>query len=146
MLVMDAHIKRDRRKNKALKCPRTRWWNLKGEKQVTFKEKVLAQCVWDTERNASQMWDSITSCIRKVVKQVLGESKGFAPPQKEFWWWKEEVQENVKARKECCKALYRTDENCERYKIAKKEAKKVVRKAKVLAFDGMYKQLETKGG
>ncbi|KAM2775830.1 hypothetical protein PS2_008375 [Malus domestica] len=86
LLVMDVHIKRMRKKNKTWKCPRTRWWNLKGEKQAIFKEKVL------------------------------GESKGFASHQKESWWWNEEVQTKVKAKKECCKALYkdRTDENGER--------------------------------
>ncbi|KAM1052392.1 hypothetical protein ACFX2A_034585 [Malus domestica] len=58
----------------------------------------------------------MASCIRKVAKEVLGESKGFAPHQKESWWWNEEVQTKVKAKKECCKALYndRTDENGER--------------------------------
>ncbi|KAM1765238.1 hypothetical protein ACFX11_004391 [Malus domestica] len=74
----------------------------------------------------------MASCIRKVAKEVLGESKGFAPHQKESWWWNEEVQTKVKAKKECCKTLYkdRTDENGERYRRAKQEAKKAVREAK----------------
>ncbi|KAM2452819.1 hypothetical protein PS2_010187 [Malus domestica] len=116
LLVMDVHIKRVRKKNKTWKCPRTRWWILKGEKQVIFKEKVITQCGWDREGEASQRWDSMASCIRKVAKEVLGESKGFAPHQNESWWWNEEVQIKVKAKKECCKALYKdkTDENGER--------------------------------
>ncbi|KAM1178219.1 hypothetical protein ACFX2G_017970 [Malus domestica] len=65
LLVMDVHIKRVRKKNKTSKCPRTRWWNLKGEKQAIFKEKVITQCVWDREGEASQMWDSMASCIEK---------------------------------------------------------------------------------
>ncbi|KAM1059887.1 hypothetical protein ACFX15_023923 [Malus domestica] len=148
LLVMDVHIKRVRQKNKTWKCPRTRWWNLKEEKQVIFKEKVITQCVWDREGEASQMWDSMASCIRKVAKEVLGESKGFAPHQKESWWWNEEVQTKVKAKKECCKALYkeRTDENGERYRKAKQEAKKAVREAKLAAYDDMYKRLDTKEG
>ncbi|KAM2458816.1 hypothetical protein ACFX1W_007565 [Malus domestica] len=94
------------------------------------------------------MWDSMASCIRKVAKEVLGESKGFAPHQKESWWWNEEVQTKVKAKKECCKALYkeRTDENGERYRKAKQEAKKAVREAKLAAYDDMYKRLDTKEG
>ncbi|KAM2624012.1 hypothetical protein TB1_031028 [Malus domestica] len=69
---------------------------------------------------------------RITSKEVLGESKGFAPHQKESWWWNEEVQAKVKAKKECCKALYkdRTDENGERYRKAKQDAKKAVREAK----------------
>ncbi|KAM1776975.1 hypothetical protein ACFX14_043659 [Malus domestica] len=94
------------------------------------------------------MWDSMASCIRKVAKEVLGESKGFTPHQKESWWWNEEVQTKVKAKKECCKALYkdRTDENGERYRKAKQEAKKAVREAKLAAYDDMYKRLDTKEG
>ncbi|KAM2221020.1 hypothetical protein ACFX1S_020148 [Malus domestica] len=54
----------------------------------------------------------------------------------------------VKAKKECCKALYkdRTDENSERYRRAKQEAKKAVREAKLAAYDDMYKRLDTKEG
>ncbi|KAM1231943.1 hypothetical protein ACFX2G_042792 [Malus domestica] len=94
------------------------------------------------------MWDSMASCIRKVAKEVFGQSKGFAPHQKESWWWNEEVQTKVKAKKECCKALYkdRTDENGERYRKAKQEAKKAVREAKLAAYDDMYKRLDTKEG
>ncbi|XP_070667542.1 uncharacterized protein [Malus domestica] len=40
--------------------------------------------------------------------------------------------------------LRRNVENGERYRIAKKEAKKVVREAKLVAFDDMYKRLDTK--
>ncbi|KAM2701711.1 hypothetical protein EV2_003518 [Malus domestica] len=92
------------------------------------------------------MWDSMASCIRKVAKEVLEESKGFTPHHKESWWWNEEVQTKVKAKKECCKALYkdRTDGNGERYRIAKQEAKKAVREAKLAAYDDMYTRLDTK--
>ncbi|KAM1611225.1 hypothetical protein TB2_000020 [Malus domestica] len=85
---------------------------------------------------------------RITSKEVLGESKGFAPHQKESWWWNEEVQTMVKAKKECCKALYkdRTDENGEKYRKAKQEAKKAVREAKLAAYDDMYKRLDTKEG
>ena len=63
LLVMDVHIKKERKKNKTLKCPRTRWWDLKGEKQAIFKEKVITQCVSDREGETSQMWDSMASRI-----------------------------------------------------------------------------------
>ena len=59
-----------------------------------------------------------------------------------------EVHTKVKAKKECRKALYRDriDENGERYRIAKKEAKKAMREAKLAAFDDMYQRLDTKEG
>ncbi|KAM1032662.1 hypothetical protein FF1_036269 [Malus domestica] len=40
----------------------------------------------------------------------------------------------------------KTDENCERYRRAKQEAKKAVREAKLTAYDDMYKRLDTKQG
>ncbi|KAM2173259.1 hypothetical protein ACFX1R_038114 [Malus domestica] len=40
----------------------------------------------------------------------------------------------------------KTDENCERYRRAKQEAKKDVREAKLTAYDDMYKRLDTKQG
>ncbi|TQD70292.1 hypothetical protein C1H46_044169 [Malus baccata] len=39
LLVMDVHIKIVRKKNKTWKCPRTRWWNLKGEKTSHFQRE-----------------------------------------------------------------------------------------------------------
>ncbi|XP_070672529.1 uncharacterized protein [Malus domestica] len=83
-----------------------------------------------------------------MAKGVLRESKGFALHQKKSWWWNEEVHAKVKAKKECCKALYmdRTDKNCEKYKIAKKEAKKAVKETKLASFDDMDKRLDTKEG
>ena len=48
----------------------------------------------------------------------------------------------------CFKALYRDkiDENMKNYKRAKKEAKKVVSKAKAKAWEHFYKKLDSKEG
>ena len=59
--------------------PRTRWWHLKGIKQLAFKEKLLDEATWSHVGNVNTMWDTMASCIRKVTKEVLRESRGKGP-------------------------------------------------------------------
>ncbi|KAI8563854.1 hypothetical protein RHMOL_Rhmol03G0141600 [Rhododendron molle] len=48
------------------------------------------------------MWNTIVDGMRRISKEVLGESNGKGPISKETWWWNDEVQTLVKA-KECFK-------------------------------------------
>ena len=47
---------------------------------------------------------------------------------KDTWWWNEEVQRAIKEKKECYRRLYhdRSVDNIEKYKLAKKTAKRAV--------------------
>ena len=92
------------------------------------------------------MWRNITSKIKGITRKVLGESKGHGPYEKERWWWNEEVQKAVKNKREWYKKLSKCDNNeaYEQYKIAKKEAKKVVSQARHEACAKMYEKLGTK--
>ena len=38
------------------------------------------------------------SCIKRVAKDVLGESQGGAPPCKDTSWWNEEVKAVIKIK------------------------------------------------
>lgn len=38
------------------------------------------------------MCNNMAQEIRKVAKDMLGESRGFGPRSKESWWWNESVQ------------------------------------------------------
>ena len=67
-------------------------------------------------------------CIKRVPKNVLGESRGDALPCKDTSWWNEEVKIVIKIKRDSYRYL---KENCirvsfERYKPAKKAAKKDV--------------------
>ena len=94
------------------------------------------------------MWEDMARGIRKVAKVVLGESKGSGPKDKESWWWETNVQEKVKTKRECFKALHscNNEENREKYRVAKKETRKAVSEAKSKAFEGLYQSLRTKNG
>jgi hypothetical protein len=71
-----------------------------------------------------------------------------APADKETWWWNEEVQTFVKKktflRKEWDRTWNQDDE--EKYKEAKKEAKQIVAEAKLRVWDDLYGELETSEG
>src|SRR4029450_8402731 len=86
--------------------------------------------------------------IKRVAKEVLGESKGTGPPFKENWWWSEEVQKIVKTKRECYKVWQKTrnSETFNQYKKVNKEVKKVVSEAKHRAYDDFYSKLGTKDG
>jgi len=94
------------------------------------------------------MWERMAHEIKKVAKETLGESRGFGPRGKEFWWWNDSVQSKVRIKKDCFKDWSRckNGETWDKYKIAKKEAKKAVSEARTQAFEGLYQSLGTKEG
>ena len=79
---------------------RTRWWDLKGDKLEIFKNRVDKEGTWDLEDDANTMWNTMANCMRKISREVLGESKRTRPSSREKWCWREEVQAVVKEKKE----------------------------------------------
>ena len=91
------------------------------------------------------MWEKMATCIRKVASEVLGVTKGSGCNSKDTWWWNEDVQKAIK-KKKCYKRLYhdRCANNIEKYKVAKKTAKRAVSEAKGRAYEDFYRCLSTK--
>jgi len=58
------------------------------------------------------------------------------------------VQKAIKEKKEFYKRLYqdRCADNIEKYKVAKKTAKRAVEEAKGRSYEGLYQRLNTKEG
>ncbi|KAL6527995.1 hypothetical protein OROHE_014945 [Orobanche hederae] len=98
------------------------------------------------------MWSSMENAIRKVGENVVGVSSGKFNSLNEAWWWNVEVQKIVKAKQALFKELMSVSEEEERnkkkeaYKVARREAKKAVAKAKGKAYEEMYKSIDTKEG
>jgi hypothetical protein len=68
---------------------------LKGEKHRIFQLKILEGGFGQAQGSANDMGDKMAQYIRKVAKEMLGESGGFGPRGKESWWWNESVESNV---------------------------------------------------
>jgi hypothetical protein len=113
-----------------------------------FKERVLKECPWHEGGDANSMWMKMSTCIRKVASEEFGVTKGGKRETKETWWWNEKVQNAIKEKKECFsrRHLDRSVENVERYKVAKKTAKRAVSEARGQMYDGLYQRLGTKEG
>ena len=92
------------------------------------------------------MWEKMATCVRKVASEVLGVTKGSGCDSKDTWWWNEDVQNAIKEKKECYKRLYhdRCANNIEKYKVAKKTAKRAMSEAKGRAYKDLYQRLSTK--
>ena len=87
-------------------------------------------------------------CIRKIASEEFGLSQGNRREVKDTWWWNEDVQKAIKEKKDCYKRLHhdKCAENIEKYRIAKKSAKRAVSRARGQAFDNLYQRLDTKQG
>jgi hypothetical protein len=113
-----------------------------------FKERVLKKGHWHEGGDANSMWMKMSTCIRKVASEEFGVTKGGKRETKEIWWWNENVQNAIKEKKECFSRMHldRSVDNVERYKVAKKTAKRAVSEARGQMYDGLYQQLGTKEG
>jgi hypothetical protein len=122
------------------------WWKLKKEAAKMFKERVLKEGPWHEGGDANSMWMGMVTCIRKVASKEFGVTKGGKRDAKETWWWNKKVQNAIKEKKECFRRMHldRSADNVERYKVAKKTAKRTVSEARSRMYDGLYQRLGTK--
>ncbi|XP_071681458.1 uncharacterized protein [Lolium perenne] len=90
----------------------------------------------------------MATCLRKVAVDEFGVTKGSRREAKDTWWWNDEVQKVIREKKDCFRCLYldRSAANMEKYKVAKKAAKRAVSEARGRAYEDLYQRLNTKEG
>ncbi|XP_043710378.1 uncharacterized protein LOC122659315 [Telopea speciosissima] len=78
LVVLDMYLGTRHRKKAKQVCPKIRWGRLQGALLESFTEKMALQGRWDFEGDINEMWINMTTCIKKVAKEVLGISKGYS--------------------------------------------------------------------
>ncbi|GKD81107.1 retrovirus-related pol polyprotein LINE-1 [Tanacetum coccineum] len=125
--------------------------------RATVSEKLAALEEDLCASNAEQMWNTLACAIKDAAKDCLGmarESDRTHSTLKESWWFCEEVQTKVPKKLSRFKELLSCHEGNqedidmakERYKVAKREAKIAVARAKDKAYEDLYKRLDSKEG
>ncbi|XP_071695785.1 uncharacterized protein [Rutidosis leptorrhynchoides] len=137
------------------------WKNLHGAKAETFRATVTDRLSVEGDNVAptdvDQLWNRMASTIREVAKEALGVALGTSRAHKssrESWWLSDDVQTKVALKQTRFRELITFGEGTpaertrveERYKEAKREAKKVVAIAKDKAYEDLYRKLDSKDG
>uniref|UniRef100_H2ZTY1 Endonuclease/exonuclease/phosphatase domain-containing protein n=1 Tax=Latimeria chalumnae TaxID=7897 RepID=H2ZTY1_LATCH len=146
LLVMDYKTERAKKNKAKLEMERKiKWWCLKEK----FTEQVADN--WRRENwegTASEMWNKMARGTLTVAEGTLGISKGGRLQEKETWWWNEDVQEVTKDKKIKFKRWQkaRQKEDFDEYIIVKRQTKRVVAKAKAMAYAELYQKLDSREG
>ncbi|KAG8223660.1 hypothetical protein J437_LFUL001767 [Ladona fulva] len=101
LLVAGCDIKIGKRmKRKCIRPQKIKWWKLKEEgPRDKFVQKVLLEL--KSPVDVQEWWEVNIKTIKKIGEEVLGKRSGKgAPPEKETWWWGEEVQNKIKGKRE----------------------------------------------
>ena len=61
--------------------------------------KDIKKCKWGLDKDIDKIWNEMASCIKRVGKEVLGESKGCGGLTKQSWRWIVVVQVVVRLGK-----------------------------------------------
>ena len=126
---------------------RIKWWKLKDSKvKNKFKMEVIESGILGGQEN----WQRVAEMIRSIARIELGETSGkvSTADRREAWWWNQEVQEKLKDKRNAKKVwdTFRDDASKLVYETARKQAKREVAKARIKAYEELYKKLETKEG
>lgn len=127
---------------------KVKWGKLK-EKKGELSNKLDKEIDWSAEGSVQEMWDRVAPKVRECCRGVLGVTKaGVNRVDKETWWWGDEVQNVVRAKKQAFQKwrVCKNNETLNKYKEAKKEARKAVAVAKARKYDQLYERLEEREG
>ena len=67
-------------------------WRIKEGNQGVFINRVVHEADWIAQDDPNTTQNKLINCIKRVAKNVLGESWGGALPCKDILWWNEEVK------------------------------------------------------
>ena len=102
----------------------------------------MEEGLWNVEGEANSMWEEMATWIRKVATKVFGVTRGTRHKPKDTWWWNEDMQKAIKEKNECYKYLhhYRSEDNVQKYKSTKKNAKRAASEARGRTYEHLYQK------
>ncbi|XP_065315504.1 uncharacterized protein LOC135924376 [Gordionus sp. m RMFG-2023] len=125
--------------------PRLKVWKLKEESArrqfniaLAIREAEVAQA-----SGVNDKWEAIKKAWVMTTEEVCGWTKG-PPRHKKTWWWNPEVAKAVDEKRRCFKVWYNSKENSDNdiYKMAKRNAKKLIAKAQEEKRHEFAKEME----
>uniref|UniRef100_A0A914WDC8 Reverse transcriptase domain-containing protein n=1 Tax=Plectus sambesii TaxID=2011161 RepID=A0A914WDC8_9BILA len=148
LLVLDYdHHSDPRPKLRTTGVERIKWWKMPERKQQL--KEALAGLQTDLRQSPAAIWDAAATHIRACATTALGKTKpGRRFIDKQVWWWDEDVQAAVKAKKDALKTWRqtRTDNDLQQYKNLKSATKRTVAAARSAHHKRLYEELETTAG
>jgi len=100
LLVLDVEFKCSKWKKRRVGDARVKRWTLTKENTMLLSERIIKKGAWMWVEDADTMWKAMADCIRRSAKEVLGTSRRGDYKMKGVWWWKEEVKEKIREKKE----------------------------------------------
>src|SRR4051812_8783130 len=87
---------------------------------------------WEERGDANNMWMKMATYIWRIALEEFWVTRGSRVKAKDTWWWNKDVQKVIKEKKVCFRRLYLDScaDNIEKYKVAKKSAKRAMSKAR----------------
>jgi hypothetical protein len=81
-----------------------------------------------------------------VAIEVFGVTRRNKREPKDTWWGNDDVQKAISEKKKWYKRLHhhKSDENIQKYKKTRKNAKETVNEARGQAYTELYRKLDTK--
>ncbi|EYC32478.1 hypothetical protein Y032_0003g1601 [Ancylostoma ceylanicum] len=133
------------KKTKTHAEPRIRWWKMTKESQKGLREKIVEVGLPDPSGPIDSVWARAANIILKCERDTLGETVGGRKGDMAAWFWNENLQRVVKAKKNAYKVWQDTKSLAASndYKSKMKAAKAAVAKAENAALDELYKKLDT---
>jgi len=146
VLILDFWTPVNRRRRPMETKERIKWWKLKDT--PTMKEEFI-RTLPEQRGTPDEVWQHLEGRVHKAATRLIGKTKpGRRRIEKETWWWREEIQEVIRAKKQAYKNWQKTRlaEDRASYKEKKRAAKAAVREAKREDVAELYQSLDTPEG
>ncbi|EYB98428.1 hypothetical protein Y032_0131g1619 [Ancylostoma ceylanicum] len=124
--------------------PRIRWWKLNAQTARQLRDAIFSEGQPDPSDEVDYVWNKLAHTIVNCAQLILGATKEGRMGDKAAWFWNEEVQKSVKAKKSSYKIWQKTkrNEDFAEYKKRKREAKAAVAHSKCQEMDSLYEKLD----